>query len=194
MENEFNNQTTQLKVTIPDYLLKELDEFSKHFSKSRSEVVRDSIQKFISEDEIGQSKRYFFKKAEGVPPKKEQVIKALSSAKKGTLIKVALSMNDNPSSAQIFIGSLVMFSGNTVSFEVPQNFRNTALIENITGDQQNISLNKDNAKLVFPRLQNIVNSIISPYPYNSYIYELPIEYIWDIDTAQPQWVLPSPAF
>ncbi|MGL4667952.1 MAG: hypothetical protein ACRCWR_08480 [Saezia sp.] len=174
---------TQLKLTLPEGLIKAIDSFVKHFDGTKSEFAKFAFAKFLNENEFWQARRYFFKPSQTTQPKKEEIKNALrNNPKKGVLIKLALAPDDTPSLASLFICNLVRLDNEMISFNIPYNIeRNTAMTNNLFLDQQNISLAREDSLLTIPKKDQ----------YGIYIYSVPIDYIWDVDTATPQWILPN---
>lgn len=178
-EHDDLSRSVPLKITLTELLSKNLTDYAKANSKSKTEVIKDALQRLLSTDQTWNSRAYFFKKAKQTEA--NELLKRLKQAPKGTLIKVASSKQDTPDSAYMLIGNLVKVDGSNVLLEFANSYRPTSLTNNILNDPNAISL--CTGTLVVP-ISEIIESGWS-IPQNRYLYEINIDLIWDIDD-QPQ--------
>lgn len=176
---------TAIKFTFTEQLVKELDLYAKACGKSKTEIARGAIEKLIYNDPMWKAKFYFFMKNQETNDTDEK-IKILSSAPRGTLIKVAAFNADIPDKASILICNFIRITGDKVSLEIPNTFRPTALTNNSAFDTAYVKMT--NGILIVPQLDN---AITLAYQSNRLIYTIPVGYIWDIDCQIPNFALPT---
>lgn len=182
--SDFGQGSVALKVMLPERLHNDLNLFAHHIGKSKTEIVRDAVFALMDNTQIWKSKCYFFKPKDGNKNfTKSELLTKLTSAPKGTLIKLAGLPVDAPDRANILICNLIRVKGNMVSFEIPNNYRPTPLNTNQQQDSENVSM--ASGLLVLPLIDMVPSTFSGEI--QRLIYTVDIDYVWDIDTSAPSF-------
>jgi hypothetical protein len=174
-------KSAPLKVTFPEALMADLAAYSEARGVSKSEILKQALINRLDYDPTWQRRTYFFKRRESKISAKE-LVDGLSKAPKGSLVKVAIGPVDNPTNANIYIGSLVKTSGKVAYVEFPYAFRATGLQESMNSDHLEVALSS--GCLVVP-VENSSSIAGVGWPQLQYIYAVDVSYIWDVDLSSP---------
>jgi hypothetical protein len=180
-EDVDQGRSAPLKVTFPETLMADLAAYAEAKGLSKSEILKQALTERLERDLTWQRRTHFFKRREPKISTKD-MLEGLSRAPKGSLVKVAIGALDNPTTANIYIGSLVKTAGKVVHIEFPYSFRATTLQDSMHNDHNDVALSSGG--LVIPS-ENSLSVAGLGWNNVQYVYAIDVNYIWEVDLSAP---------
>lgn len=119
MEEQDSSVSAAIKVTLPENVMRDLSEYCEALSLTKSDVIKSAIKEYIRDDDFWAERLFFFspiRDHEGHDI--HNIHEDLQDARKGWCVTVAVSSQDDPTSAEALRGDLIKVDGEYVHIKL----------------------------------------------------------------------------
>lgn len=180
-DNDFDKGVA-VKVSLPGSLVDGVQAVCDSSGISKSDATKIALEKFLQDNPLWINRRYFFENLKSMEILGENPIDKLKTFRPGTFVKLVGGLTHLPSSAHFLIGVVHKIHKERLYVELPMYFsRPSSLLMDQIPVQNQIALAAD-AKMVVPRIENVMNMTAWGGVSSVFMYEIHSSCIWGFES------------